>query len=201
MEPEQIKILILDGNEDDVGYYKGILESEHYTVDTASNFSEAKEKIGQQYYHLIITDSELPDGSRGNDVVRFAKELRPQTCGIIATSNPTLEDAIEAIKADVCEYLVKPIEREKLLEAIKSALSKRGIFIISDETINKMIGARIRQIRREKGLTTQQLAQRVGVTQSQISQIETGKSAASIVTLYRLARALGMSLSEALEGI
>jgi transcriptional regulator with XRE-family HTH domain len=59
----------------------------------------------------------------------------------------------------------------------------------------------LRQLRREQGLTTQQLANRVGVTQSQISQVETGRSAASVVTLYKIAQAFEMSLAEMLEGV
>lgn len=201
MEPAQIKILIIDPNLQDLERHKLILERELYNVDVTTEPREAKEKISKDSYHLVITEAQFPDGSKGTDIIRFAKDVKVQTCGMILTSRPTLEDAIEAVKVDACDYLIKPVESDKLLKAIKCSLSKRGIFIISDETINKTIGARIRQLRRERGLTTQQLAEKVGVTQSQISQIETGKSAASIVTLFRLARALGMSLSEALEGI
>lgn len=53
------------------------------------------------------------------------------------------------------------------------------------------LGAIIRQRRREQGLTLVQVAERVGVTHGFLSQLERGRSNASLRTLYLIAQTLG----------
>lgn len=57
------------------------------------------------------------------------------------------------------------------------------------------LGARIREIREDQGLSQEQLAERVGTAQSTISQLEQGERNPSYRTLRSLAKALGVSVS------
>lgn len=61
-------------------------------------------------------------------------------------------------------------------------------------------GMRIREIRRLRGLSLRDLARLSGTTASFISQFERGESGASLATLVKLTRALGMSLPQFFEG-
>jgi len=202
MKPEQIKILIADADAASSAKCVEILSSKGYQVETAKTPDEAVTKSQQAVFHVIVTEIKF-DGqtSGGLDVIRQIRDAHRHTCAVVMTSNPSLEGAIQAIQMGICDYLPKPVQEDRLLESVNRSLSRRGIFLTNDETINKAIGARLRQLRREQGLTTQQLANRVGVTQSQISQVETGRSAASVVTLYKIAQAFDMSLAEMLEGV
>jgi len=56
------------------------------------------------------------------------------------------------------------------------------------------LGARIRSFRRAKHLTLSQLAERVGVTEGFLSQVERGLASPSIGTLRRIAAGLGQSI-------
>lgn len=56
------------------------------------------------------------------------------------------------------------------------------------------IGSRLRRIREDRGLTQVEVAERVGVTQGQVSEYETGRRGASVARLVELARALDASL-------
>jgi transcriptional regulator with XRE-family HTH domain len=58
------------------------------------------------------------------------------------------------------------------------------------------IGQRIRSARTHRKASMRALAKAVGISQSALSQIETGKSQPSVRTLYRLVRELGISLDE-----
>ena len=55
---------------------------------------------------------------------------------------------------------------------------------------------RIRDVRREKGLRQSDLARKVGVFQSEISEIETGERRPNVYLAKRIAEALGVSLDE-----
>lgn len=64
----------------------------------------------------------------------------------------------------------------------------------------KKIGAFIAQVRREKGLTQSELAERIGVTNKAISRWETGRGYPDIELLSTLSEALDVSIQELLDG-
>src|SRR5665213_277327 len=61
------------------------------------------------------------------------------------------------------------------------------------------VGVRIRAERQLRGLSLRQLASKVGVSASMLSQLEIGRSRASVSTLYRLVTELGLSLDDLFE--
>ena len=65
------------------------------------------------------------------------------------------------------------------------------------ELIAKVIGHRLAEIRRARGMTQQQVADKMGVTKGRVSQIEQGKVAGHDV-LARYAAALGGRLHQAI---
>ena len=62
-----------------------------------------------------------------------------------------------------------------------------------------LIGAGLRQARRDRAMTLRQVAQAAGVTESFLSQVERDIASPSIATLRRIAVALGMSIGEILD--
>lgn len=60
------------------------------------------------------------------------------------------------------------------------------------------VGKRLRAERQAKGLSLRDLADRLGVSASLISQIETGRARPSVSTLYAIAAELGVSLDDLL---
>jgi transcriptional regulator with XRE-family HTH domain len=59
--------------------------------------------------------------------------------------------------------------------------------------MRKLVGANVRRIRQKKGLTQEQLAEISGFSQQYISGLEQGRRNPTVVTLYELASALGVS--------
>src|SRR6476619_5920518 len=60
------------------------------------------------------------------------------------------------------------------------------------------IGDRLRATRQERGLSLRELAERLGLSPSLISQVETGRARPSVSTLYAIANELDVSLDELL---
>ena len=58
---------------------------------------------------------------------------------------------------------------------------------------NRSIGEKISSLRERQGLTTMQLAEKVGVSQAQISRLENGKQGFRTVTLVKIATALSVN--------
>ena len=62
--------------------------------------------------------------------------------------------------------------------------------------MRKLVGRNVKRIRQEKGLTQEQLAEISGFSQQYISGLEQGRSNPTIVSIYELATALGVSHME-----
>jgi transcriptional regulator with XRE-family HTH domain len=59
--------------------------------------------------------------------------------------------------------------------------------------MRKLVGANVRQVRVEKGLSQEQLAVKSGFTQQYISGLESGQRNPTVITLHEIAQALGVS--------
>ena len=65
--------------------------------------------------------------------------------------------------------------------------------------MRKLVGRNFARIRKEKGLTQEQVEERSGFSQQYLSGLERGQRNPTIVTLYELAEALGVSHVELVE--
>jgi len=65
--------------------------------------------------------------------------------------------------------------------------------------VRKLVGRNFARLRHEKGLTQEQVEERSGQSQQYISGLDNGHRDPSVVTLYHLATALGVSLVELVQ--
>jgi transcriptional regulator with XRE-family HTH domain len=65
--------------------------------------------------------------------------------------------------------------------------------------MRRLVGQNVRRFRLEKGLTQEQFSDVSGFSQQYVSGLETGRRNPTIVTLYELAKALGVSHIELLQ--
>jgi transcriptional regulator with XRE-family HTH domain len=71
---------------------------------------------------------------------------------------------------------------------------------VSKARLEEDVGRRLRAHREQRQLSLRELARRLGISPSAISQIETGKAQPSVGTLYAMVSELGMSLDELFSG-
>ena len=72
----------------------------------------------------------------------------------------------------------------------------------SEKQYKEVLGERIRATREAQGLSQDQLAYMIGGTSNgaNISRIELGKTGIQLETLHRIAKALGVTMCDLLEG-
>jgi ribosome-binding protein aMBF1 (putative translation factor) len=87
------------------------------------------------------------------------------------------------------------LDGDELRQVIQAAVREKGLLVDLDVQLNQVVGKRLREKRSQARLTLKQLANRTGLSVSLISQIELGKSAASMSTLHRLATALQVRMT------
>jgi transcriptional regulator with XRE-family HTH domain len=65
--------------------------------------------------------------------------------------------------------------------------------------MRRLVAQNVKRIRLEKGLTQEQFSDISGFSQQYVSGLETGRRNPTIVTLYELAKALGVSHLDLLQ--
>ena len=67
------------------------------------------------------------------------------------------------------------------------------------KTTKELLGARIKELRKAKGLSQEELSEKVGIDSKHLSRIEVGKSYPSLDTLERIANALNIEIKDLFE--
>jgi len=104
--------LIVDDEADIVGWMSEVVQGEGYTVATADSLRSARAQLVRQAPDVLLTDLQLPDG-RGTDLVHDL-ESPSQTEVVVITGHASVDSAIEAVRIGASDYLVKPVDVERL---------------------------------------------------------------------------------------
>ena len=130
------KILIV---EDDVAFCQMLetfLTKKTYEVQVSHTGKDALAKIKSHKYDIVLTDVRLPDIG-GNEILQILKDQHPTTKVILMTGYAEVNLAVDAIKTGAFDYISKPINPEKMLQVIKSALEVEDSSVTHKTTDSK----------------------------------------------------------------
>ena len=190
-----IRILVVDDDQDSVELVEKILKKDGYRVQTLTDGRKVEEELRKNDIHLAVIDLKMPDIS-GLDVVDMIRHHDSDVAVILMTGYATLDSAVSALRGGVVDYLRKPVREDELLGAVRRALAAKGLALLPEEELHRNIGSAIRDLRKKRTLTLKQLAKRTGLSVSLLSQIERAESSASVTSLYKIAHALKIRLPE-----
>lgn len=103
-----------------------VLKENGYEVSTAGSVDEAISKIGSARYDVLLSDLNISEEGDGFRVVRAMRNSQPTCLTMILTGYPGFETAIEGIRQQVDDYLVKPADVEALLDTLHRKLAQRN---------------------------------------------------------------------------
>ena len=102
-----------------------ILRMKGYDVEVASTVSEALAAIQQRSFDVLLSDLNIGNPGDGFTVVSAMRRTQPNCITLILTGYPGFETALQAIRSQVDDYLVKPTQIERLIETIEGKLKQR----------------------------------------------------------------------------
>lgn len=127
-------VLIVDDEPDVRKVVSMTLEKAGYHVLEAEDGKQAIEEIrkGENSLTLdvIITDIRMPN-MNGIDVINYYRKEWPSVPLIVLTGFPDIDMATALLQHGVVDYLVKPVEGEKLRGAISKAMNERYLHSFS----------------------------------------------------------------------
>jgi DNA-binding NtrC family response regulator len=118
-------ILVVDDEKEYLNLLKSILEDEGYkNVLTLDNPHKVIRTLQENKIDLVLLDVYMP-GLNGLDVLENISRQNPQIPVIMVTAVDELEIALKAIKLGAYEFIIKPIDTDRLFLTMARALEKR----------------------------------------------------------------------------
>ena len=126
MADPKAHILVTDDEKAIRNTLKDILEFEDYKVSTVESGKEALEFVSKENVDLMLLDIKM----QGMDGIETLKQIREKGIGvpvIMISGHGTIEIAVEATKIGAYDFLEKPPDLNRLLIAVRNALSQKNL--------------------------------------------------------------------------
>jgi DNA-binding response OmpR family regulator len=196
----EVHILVLDDDQAVCRVIQAALSNSDFIVDAVSDPDKMEAALRRQTYHIIILDYVIP-GLQSEQVLEWVRETQPDASIIVVTAYPSIDSALNCLRARTHDYLTKPFQIAHLQRIVTRCLESKGLLRMSEEALRESLGSVIRERRKSLGLTLAQMAQRTNVSLGYLSQIELGKNSASIETLYRISLGLGVKIADLFQTV
>jgi two-component system response regulator PilR (NtrC family) len=141
---DEVHILVVDDERSICELLEITFRKEGHRVEVANNVEAAKRKLESQIFDIIISDVRMP-GATGVDLLKFTKEISPNSFFLLITGVPTVETAIAAINSGADRYVIKDHE---LVDQLRRAVKE----VAESLRWKKEAGYLRREIRRLTGL-------------------------------------------------
>ena len=123
MTGEQVRLLVVDDEKAVRNLLQRILEGAGYQVTTAANGQEALYQVSLGEVEVVLLDIKMP-GMSGIEVLSKLTADSPDICAIMVTSVVDTETAVEAMKLGAYDYILKPFNRDNVLQKVLGAIER-----------------------------------------------------------------------------
>jgi two-component system nitrogen regulation response regulator GlnG len=137
-------LLVID-DEQSVRYsFRRVFEGEGVQVITARTAAEGLDQVRERSPEVIVLDIQLPDRS-GLDLFTDIQGLDSKRPVIFITAHGTTDTAIEAMKAGAFDYLVKPVDLDRLSQVLSRAFEAARLMRVpamlpAEEGADRIVG-------------------------------------------------------------
>ncbi len=114
-------VLLADDEETFAKATQTLLQAEGFECHTVGDAQELALALNGNNYDLLITDLKMP----GNRVMEMVQEIKSRSKFlpvIVVTGYPSIASAVDSVRLNVLEYIVKPVEYPHLLECVHKGI-------------------------------------------------------------------------------
>lgn len=123
---QQKRILIADDEAIFLKATSNVLQENGYICDCAADAESVVEMMKSNNYDLLISDIKMP-GNSDMELISNISKIAESVPVILVTAYPSIDNAIQALRFHVCDYLLKPIDFGVLLEVVSKALKNFSV--------------------------------------------------------------------------
>ena len=99
-------------------------ESKQYEVFEAEDGVQGIDLIKENDYDLVLCDIKMPKMD-GVDVLKYSKKIKPELPFLMISGHGDLEIAVNTMRIGAFDYIAKPPDLNRLLNAVRNALDKK----------------------------------------------------------------------------
>ena len=121
-----------------------------FIVDAVSDPDKMEAALRRQTYHIIILDYVIP-GLQSEQVLEWVRETQPDASIIVVTAYPSIDSALNCLRARTHDYLTKPFQIAHLQRIVTRCLESKGLLRMSEEALRESLGSVIRERRKSGG--------------------------------------------------
>ena len=111
------RVLIVDDEQDFASATAKVIGRLGFETGVAGTVADAREQLNGGGTDIVLLDVNLPDGSGLDLIDEFDDD--DQVRIVVMTGQPTLDVAIDSLRAQVSDFLVKPVDPEQLSETLQ----------------------------------------------------------------------------------
>lgn len=115
-----LRVLIVDGSDEIRAHLTEMLSASGMASVPASTLAEAREAMAADNFEVVLCSLDLLDG-RGCELASELRISETPTRVVLRCSEPTMEDALDAMRSGAVDLLGGPIERETLVATVQAA--------------------------------------------------------------------------------
>ena len=121
MKPSSKRILVVDDDADNCALVQDALSGEGYELHLCYSGEDALNLLKSDRFDLILADIKMPRVS-GIDLLQHVREHCHETHVILMTAYASLDTAIQALRGDATDYLIKPFSLTALRQRVRDVL-------------------------------------------------------------------------------
>ena len=118
---DKLNILIVEDGRSQREMLKDFLVSEGHRVTEAEDGKTAIREVQGGHFDVLLLDFKMP-GMNGIEVLEKIKQINPKISVIMMTAHGTIETAVDAMKLGAVDYITKPLDYQKLNNAVRDHL-------------------------------------------------------------------------------
>lgn len=166
------KILVIDDERAIRNTLKEILEFEGYTVEVAENGRVGLDLALATKYDLIYTDIKMPELDGMEVLQTYRKIVQEQGAEeapvVMISGHGTVETAVEALKSGAYDFIVKPLDLNRLLVTTQRALEHKSL-VQETKVLRKKIGARNKMVGESAAIEkVREIVEKVAATEARV---------------------------------
>lgn len=123
--PTRAKILFVDDEPSIRLTLPAILIQHGFQVTIAASVTDALREISSKKFDALISDLNIGEPGDGFTIVSAMRRTHPSCVNFILTGYPAFESALQAIRSQVDDYLVKPADVRELVDLLENKLMNR----------------------------------------------------------------------------
>jgi DNA-binding NtrC family response regulator len=123
--PSRKRILFVDDEPSIRFTLPQVLQEYGFEVKTVGSVADALAEINSSRFDVLLSDLNISEEGDGFQIVSAMRRLQPRCVTVVLTGYPAFETAVQALRQQVDDYVVKPADLEALIANLRERLKNK----------------------------------------------------------------------------